>query len=395
MPENNTQTRNGAGGMISAFISSPSAGGIVLILASAAAIIIANTALRESYEGFLHTYIGGLSVEHWINDGLMAVFFLLVGLEIKRELIVGALASWSQRALPGFAAIGGMAIPALIYVWFNADNSATLQGWAIPAATDIAFALGVLALLGSRVPASLKIFLSALAILDDMGAVAIIALFYTSDISLWMLAGVTAMLALLLGMNRAGVTRLLPYLLVGGLLWFFMLKSGVHATVAGILLALFIPLQGKNADAVVPLEKLEHSIAPWITFLILPLFGFANAGVALTGMTFDDLAAPVPVGVALGLFFGKQIGVFGLAALAIGLGLAKRPENSSWMQVYGVSVLCGIGFTMSLFIGNLAFAGSPALVDEVKVGVLAGSVVAALIGMLILRFSASPVRPGN
>ena len=395
MPENNTQTRNGAGGMISAFISSPSAGGIVLILASAAAIIIANTALRESYEGFLHAYIGGLSVEHWINDGLMAVFFLLVGLEIKRELIVGALSSWSQRALPGFAAIGGMAVPALIYVWFNADNSAALQGWAIPAATDIAFALGVLALLGSRVPASLKIFLSALAILDDMGAVAIIALFYTSDISLWMLAGVTAMLALLLGMNRAGVTRLLPYLLVGGLLWFFMLKSGVHATVAGILLALFIPLQGKNADAVVPLEKLEHSIAPWITFLILPLFGFANAGVALTGMTFDDLAAPVPVGVALGLFFGKQIGVFGLAALAIGLGLAKRPENSSWMQVFGVSVLCGIGFTMSLFIGNLAFAGSPALVDEVKVGVLAGSVVAALVGMLILRFSGSPVRPGN
>lgn len=395
MPENNSQTRNGTGGMISAFISSPSAGGIVLILASAAAIIIANTALRESYEGFLHAYIGGLSVEHWINDGLMAIFFLLVGLEIKRELIVGALSSWSQRALPGFAAIGGMAVPALIYVWFNADNSATLQGWAIPAATDIAFALGVLALLGSRVPASLKIFLSALAILDDMGAVAIIALFYTSDISLWMLAGVTAMLALLLGLNRAGVTRLLPYLLVGGLLWFFMLKSGVHATVAGILLALFIPLQGKTADSVAPLERLEHGIAPWITFLILPLFGFANAGVALTGMTFDDLAAPVPVGVALGLFFGKQIGVFGLAALAIGLGLAKRPENSSWMQVYGVSVLCGIGFTMSLFIGNLAFAGSPELVDEVKIGVLAGSVVAALVGMLILRFSGSPARSGN
>lgn len=395
MPENNSQTRNGTGGMISAFISSPSAGGIVLILASAAAIIIANTALRESYEAFLHAYIGGLSVEHWINDGLMAIFFLLVGLEIKRELIVGALSSWSQRALPGFAAIGGMAVPALIYVWFNADNSATLQGWAIPAATDIAFALGVLALLGSRVPASLKIFLSALAILDDMGAVAIIALFYTSDISLWMLAGVTAMLALLLGLNRAGVTRLLPYLLVGGLLWFFMLKSGVHATVAGILLALFIPLQGNTADSVAPLKRLEHGIAPWITFLILPLFGFANAGVALTGMTFDDLAAPVPVGVALGLFFGKQIGVFGLAALAIGLGLAKRPENSSWMQVYGVSVLCGIGFTMSLFIGNLAFAGSPELVDEVKIGVLAGSVVAALIGMLILRFSGSPARPVN
>ncbi|HBQ1476308.1 TPA: Na+/H+ antiporter NhaA, partial [Klebsiella pneumoniae] len=278
---------------------------------------------------------------------------------------------------------------AAIYVWFNAGSDETLAGWAIPAATDIAFALGVLALLGSRVPASLKIFLSALAILDDMGAVAIIALFYTSNISFLMLAGAAVTVALLFIMNRAGITRLFPYLLAGGVLWFFMLQSGVHATIAGILLALFIPLRVTDPDKQSPLARLEHGINPWVTFLILPLFGFANAGVALSGMTADDLMSPVPVGVALGLFVGKQAGIFGLSLLAVSLGLAKRPEKSTWLQVYGVSVLCGIGFTMSLFIGNLAFAESPLLVDEVKVGVLAGSVLAALAGMLILRFSPS------
>ncbi|VGC26024.1 pH-dependent sodium/proton antiporter [Klebsiella pneumoniae] len=280
-------------------------------------------------------------------------------------------------------------MPAAIYVWFNAGSDETLAGWAIPAATDIAFALGVLALLGSRVPASLKIFLSALAILDDMGAVAIIALFYTSNISFLMLAGAAVTVALLFIMNRAGITRLFPYLLAGGVLWFFMLQSGVHATIAGILLALFIPLRVTDPDKQSPLARLEHGINPWVTFLILPLFGFANAGVALSGMTADDLMSPVPVGVALGLFVGKQAGIFGLSLLAVSLGLAKRPEKSTWLQVYGVSVLCGIGFTMSLFIGNLAFAESPLLVDEVKVGVLAGSVLAALAGMLILRFSPS------
>ncbi|WP_135715088.1 Na+/H+ antiporter NhaA, partial [Klebsiella pneumoniae] len=285
--------------------------------------------------------------------------------------------------------LGGMAVPAAIYVWFNAGSDETLAGWAIPAATDIAFALGVLALLGSRVPASLKIFLSALAILDDMGAVAIIALFYTSNISFLMLAGAAVTVALLFIMNRAGITRLFPYLLAGGVLWFFMLQSGVHATIAGILLALFIPLRVTDPDKQSPLARLEHGINPWVTFLILPLFGFANAGVALSGMTADDLMSPVPVGVALGLFVGKQAGIFGLSLLAVSLGLAKRPEKSTWLQVYGVSVLCGIGFTMSLFIGNLAFAESPLLVDEVKVGVLAGSVLAALAGMLILRFSPS------
>ncbi|HIB5416187.1 TPA: Na+/H+ antiporter NhaA, partial [Klebsiella pneumoniae] len=340
-------------------------------------------------EVFLKYNAAGLSVEHWINDALMAVFFMMVGLEIKRELLTGQLATWGQRALPGFAALGGMAVPAAIYVWFNAGSDETLAGWAIPAATDIAFALGVLALLGSRVPASLKIFLSALAILDDMGAVAIIALFYTSNISFLMLAGAAVTVALLFIMNRAGITRLFPYLLAGGVLWFFMLQSGVHATIAGILLALFIPLRVTDPDKQSPLARLEHGINPWVTFLILPLFGFANAGVALSGMTADDLMSPVPVGVALGLFVGKQAGIFGLSLLAVSLGLAKRPEKSTWLQVYGVSVLCGIGFTMSLFIGNLAFAESPLLVDEVKVGVLAGSVLAALAGMLILRFSPS------
>ncbi|WP_318366293.1 Na+/H+ antiporter NhaA [Enterobacter sp.] len=372
---------------VSNFFSSPIAGGIVLIAASVAAIVVANSTLGEGYEALLKYKAAGLSVEHWINDALMAVFFLMVGLEIKRELLIGQLATWNQRALPGFAALGGMAIPALIYVGFNTGNPETMAGWAIPAATDIAFALGVLALLGSRVPPSLKIFLSALAILDDMGAVAIIALFYTSTISLLMLAGAAAIVALLFIMNRTGVTRLSPYLLAGAVLWFFMLQSGVHATIAGILLAFFIPLRPRNAGDEVPLDKLEHALNPWVTFMILPLFGFANAGVALSGMTMDDLLSPVPVGVALGLFLGKQVGIFGLSLLAVSLGLARRPENSSWLQVYGVSVLCGIGFTMSLFIGNLAFAGSPLLVDEVKVGVLAGSVLAALAGILILRLA--------
>ncbi|EII4167978.1 Na+/H+ antiporter NhaA [Salmonella enterica] len=374
---------------VSDFFSSPIAGGIVLIIASLAAIIVANSPWHAGYEALLATKAGGLSVEHWVNDALMAVFFMMVGLEIKRELLIGQLGTWSQRALPGFAAIGGMVVPALIYVGFNHAHPDTLAGWAIPAATDIAFALGVLALLGSRVPPSLKIFLSALAILDDMGAVIIIALFYTSDISLVMLGAAAIMVALLIIFNHRGVTRLLPYLLVGALLWFFMLQSGVHATIAGILLAFSIPLRTKDSDGRVPLDRLEHVINPWVTFLILPLFGFANAGVALSGMTMDDLLSSVPVGVAMGLFLGKQAGIFGLSLLAVRLGIASRPEKSNWAQVYGVSVLCGIGFTMSLFIGNLAFAGNALLIDEVKVGVLAGSLLAVITGMLILRFSST------
>jgi len=374
---------------VSDFFSSPVSGGIVLIIASLAAIIVANSSLSEEYAALLKYKVAGLSFEHWVNDALMAVFFMMVGLEIKRELLIGQLATWSQRALPGFAALGGAVVPALIYVAFNASNSVTLPGWAIPAATDIAFALGVLALLGSRVPPSLKIFLSALAILDDMGAVAIIAFFYTSNISFMMLGGAAAMVLVLYMLNRASVTRLLPYLLTGGVLWFFMLQSGVHATVAGILLAFFIPLRATDRNNHVPLDRLEHAINPWVTFMILPVFGFANAGVSLSGMTMDDLLSPVPVGVALGLFLGKQIGVFGLSVLAVRLGLAGRPANSNWMQVYGVSVLCGIGFTMSLFIGNLAFAGNPLLIDEVKVGVLVGSLLAVLTGVVTLRLGSS------
>ncbi|EIC86384.1 Na+/H+ antiporter NhaA [Serratia sp. M24T3] len=392
MSENTFRRPKIVAAALSGFFNSPISGGIVLIIASIAAIIVANSPLSESYELLLHYTAAGLSTEHWVNDGLMAIFFLLVGLEIKRELLVGELSTWSQRALPGFAALGGMAVPALIYTGFNVGDSKTLAGWAIPAATDIAFALGVLALIGSRVPASLKIFLSALAILDDMGAVIIIALFYTSSISMTMLMAAAGVVVLLFIMNRAGVTRLLPYLLAGGVLWFCMLQSGVHATIAGIVLAFFIPIRGKTVDEIAPLERLEHALGSWVTFLVLPIFGFANAGVSLSGMSLGNLTSPVPIGVALGLFLGKQVGVFSLSLLAIKLRLARRPYNSSWMQLYGVSVLCGIGFTMSLFIGNLAFAQSPLLVDEVKVGVLAGSIIAALAGVLILRF-ASPSRP--
>lgn len=389
MPDVITRTARRQARALVALFKSASAGGIILIIASAAAIVVANSPLAEMYRGLLHYSFAGLSVELWVNDALMAIFFLLVGLEIKRELLIGQLATWGQRALPGLAALGGMAVPALIYLGFNISNGETVAGWAIPSATDIAFALGVLALLGSRVPISLKIFLSALAILDDMGAVIIIALFYTGGLSAMMLAAAAGIVVLLMLMNRMGVKRLTPYLLAGVVLWFFMLQSGVHATIAGILLALFIPLRGKDEQEDAPLDKLEHALSPWVTFLILPLFGFANAGVSLGGLTMDDLLSPVPVGVALGLFIGKQVGVFGMALLTIKTGLAPRPHGSSWSQIYGVSVLCGIGFTMSLFIGNLAFARTPLLVDEVKIGVLAGSIVAALAGMLILRFSSS------
>jgi len=386
VPQSTIRNKKTLSAAVSGFMSSPAAGGIILILASAAAIVIANTSLQEGYESLLKYKTAGLSVEHWVNDGLMAIFFLFVGLEIKRELLAGQLSTWSQRALPGFAALGGVAVPALIYAGFNSGNADTLRGWAIPAATDIAFALGVLTLLGKRVPASLKIFLSALAILDDMGAVAIIAIFYTSDISLLMLGSAAATALLMYGMNKAGVKRLLPYLLAGVFMWFFMLQSGVHATVAGILIALFIPLNTSGTSDS-PLERLEHGLEPWVIFLILPIFGFANAGVSFSGLTSDDILSPVPVGVAAGLFFGKQAGVFGLSVLAISLGLAKKPGNSSWLQLYGVAVLCGIGFTMSLFIGNLAFAGSQLLIDEVKVGVLVGSVLSAFAGALILMLS--------
>jgi NhaA family Na+:H+ antiporter len=371
------------------FMQAESSGGIVLMLSALAALIVANSPLLPTYTGVLHSSFWGMSLEHWVNDALMAVFFLLVGLEIKREMQVGELAKWSQRALPGFAALGGMIVPALIYAWVNRNSAETLAGWAIPAATDIAFALGVLSLLGSRVPISLKVFLSALAILDDLGAVAIIAVFYTSGLDVAMLAASAAVIAVLFIMNRAGVTRLLPYLVLGVVLWVLVLKSGIHATLAGVALAFCIPLNKHLDEAQSPLLRLEQRLSPWVAFVVMPIFGFANAGVSLAGVSLSNLLDPVPLGVAAGLLLGKQIGVFTFALVAIKTGLAQMPTHSSWRQVYGVALLCGIGFTMSLFIGNLAFPGAQLLIDEVKVGVLAGSTLAALAGILVLRFCAS------
>jgi NhaA family Na+:H+ antiporter len=371
-------------------IRSEAGGGIVLMACAALALVIANSALAPLYFGVLKTYLGGLSVLHWINDGLMAVFFLFVGLEIKREFVDGQLSTWPRRVLPGLAAAGGMVAPALIYVAFNGGNPAALRGWAIPAATDIAFALGVLALLGPRVPISLKVFLAALAILDDLGAVVIIALFYTAELSVTMLGLAGATLAGLVALNRLGVTRLAPYLALGAALWFFVLQSGVHATIAGVLLALTVPIRPAPArpdNPESPLHRLEHGLAPWSAFLVVPVFGFANAGVSLAGVTPDSLLAPVPLGIALGLFVGKQVGVFGFSALAIRLGLVDLPAHATWLHLYGVSLLCGIGFTMSLFIGLLAFPTDPALQDAVKIGVLMGSVASALVGALVLRFA--------
>lgn len=376
-------------------LSNEASGGLVLMASAALALIVANSPLAPGYFAVLQTYVGGLSLLHWVNDALMAVFFLLVGLEIKREVLDGRLRTWPDRILPGVAALGGMAGPALVYVAINWSSPETLRGWAIPAATDIAFALGVLALLGSRVPVSLKIFLTALAIVDDLGAVLIIAAFYTADVSLSMLGGGALVMAMLIGLNRAGVTRLPVYLALGVALWFFVLKSGVHATVAGVLLALTIPLRaspGRPEDGTSPLHKLEHGLHPWSAFLVLPIFGFANAGVSLSGVTGKMLLDPVTLGVALGLFLGKQIGVFGFVVATVKLGFAQKPSHASWGQIYGVSLLCGIGFTMSLFIGLLAFAGSPELEAETKIGVLAGTLVCMMLGTVVLLLSGRSVR---
>jgi len=386
--------------VLRSFLDSEAAGGLVLMAAAALALVVANSPLAPAYFGALHAHIGPLSVSHWINDGLMAVFFLFVGLEIKRELLDGQLSTWPRRALPGIAAAGGMAVPALIYAAFNWSDPATLRGWAIPSATDIAFALGVLSLLGPRVPASLKVFLAALAILDDLGAVAIIAVFYAGDLSLPDLGLAAAALAALAALNRFGVSRLSPYMLVGALLWFFVLRSGVHATIAGVALALTIPLRlapGRPDDvAGSPLHRLEHRLHGWVAFGIVPLFGFANAGVSFAGVTADALLAPLTLGVALGLLVGKLVGVFGAAALAIRAGLADVPMGASWSQLVGVALLCGIGFTMSLFIGLLAFADDPALQDEVKIGILLGSGLAGLLGWAVLRVAPRDVpAPGS
>jgi Na+:H+ antiporter, NhaA family len=373
--------------LVSEFMRGEASGGFVLMAAAALALIVANSPLSDLYFESLHAYLGGMSVLHWINDGLMVVFFLLVGLEIKREMLIGQLSSWPRRILPGIGALGGMIVPALIYVAFNRGDAAAMRGWAIPTATDIAFALGVLSLLGKRVPTSIKVFLTALAIIDDLGAVVIIALFYTSDLSLLYLGLAAAVLAVLVILNRTGVRRLWPYLVLGAILWFLVLRSGVHATLAGVALALTIPLRMNDEYQDPPLITLENSLHRVVPFLIIPLFGFANAGLSFAGLSVANLVEPLTLGVALGLLCGKIIGVFGFSSIAIGTGIARLPQSASWLQMCGVSLLCGIGFTMSLFIGLLAFAQHPVLQSEVKVGILGGSLVAGILGFLILRFA--------
>ena len=370
-------------------LESGAAGGLLLMAAAALALFVANSPLAEGYFSALHVSFAGLDLLHWINDGLMAIFFLFVGLEIKREFLDGQLSTWANRALPCIAAAGGVIVPGLIYAGLNAGSPETLRGWAIPTATDIAFALGVLSLLGSRVPTSLKIFLATLAIVDDLVAVLVIAVFYTAELNTAALAGAGIVTLVLVGFNRLKVKRLAPYLVMGVALWWLVLLSGVHATIAGVVLAMTIPLQASKAapdDANSPLHRLEHALSSWVAFLVVPIFGFANAGVSFAGMTPSVLAEPVTLGVALGLFLGKQIGVFGAAWLAIRLGIARLPVAASWLQLYGVSLLCGIGFTMSLFIGLLAFRDA-ALQNEVKVGVLVGSLSSALIGATLLSFA--------
>ncbi len=367
-------------------LDSGAAGGLLLMAAAVMALFVANSPLAASYFDVLHAYVGGLSVLHWINDGLMAVFFLFVGLEIKREFLDGQLSTWANRALPGIAAAGGVVVPGLIYAAVNFGSPDTLRGWAIPTATDIAFALGVLSLMGSRVPTSLKVFLATLAIVDDLVAVLVIAIFYTAEINLPALGGAGLATALLIGLNRLKVLRLAPYLVLGVALWWMVLLSGVHATIAGVVLAMTIPLRrrkGAPDDMTSPLHRLEHGLSPWVAFMIVPIFGFANAGVSFAGMTLDIVREPVTLGIVLALFLGKQIGVFGSAALAIKLRLANVPVAASWAQLYGVSLLCGIGFTMSLFIGLLAFP-DPTLQNEVKVGVLLGSLASAVCGAALL-----------
>ena len=393
---NETTGRRAPPSVLRNLLKSESGSGIVLIGAAGLALGIANSPLAPAYFSALETHIGALTVQHWINDALMALFFLLVGLEIKRELVDGELSSWHRRILPGIAAAGGMIVPALIYVAINQGSPTGLGGWAIPTATDIAFALGILAILGSRVPVSLKLFLTAVAIIDDLGAVTIIALFYTANLSWPWLAAAAGTVGALMAMNRAGVSRLLPYLLLGALLWTCVLRSGVHATLSGVALALCIPFRrspGRPDDSASPLHRMEHALQPWVGFLVVPIFGFANAGVSLSGAGGAGAPGGVPLGIAAGLLVGKQVGVFGASWLAIRLGFADRPRDATWAQLYGVSVLCGIGFTMSLFIGLLAFPGAPVMQSEVKIGVLAGSIASALLGLLVLALSHRELRP--
>jgi len=391
MIRNTTQTVAGAW---RDFLRLESAGGLILVFAAILALVLANSPLADLYAHVLNlkftVMVESFGVSKplllWINDGLMAIFFLLVGLELKREVVDGQLSSPDQIALPALAAIGGLAIPALIYWLINRDNPEGINGWAIPTATDIAFALAILSLLGSRVPASLKIFLTTIAIFDDLAAIIIIAVFYSADLSTSSLAMAGAGIAVLFVLNRLGVQSLAAYLIVGIFIWLFVLKSGVHATLAGIVVAIFIPLKGCEDHS--PSRHLEHILHPWVAYGVLPIFAFANAGVPFAGVSSDAVLGTVSTGIVLGLFFGKQVGVFGMTALAVGLGFAKKPEGSNWAMLYGIALLCGVGFTMSLFIGSLAFEhGGFSQGAALRIGVISGSVASAFCGWLVLHLS--------
>jgi NhaA family Na+:H+ antiporter len=388
--------------MIRDFLRLEAAGGIILVMTAALAMIIANSPLSGLYDTLLGLPVvvqfGALIIAKplllWINDGLMAIFFLLVGLEIKRELVVGELSSWDRASLPGYCALGGMAFPALIFYLLNAHDPVALRGWAIPTATDIAFAMGVLSLLGPRVPAALKIFLLALAIIDDLGAIIIIAVFNTANLSYASLGLAGLGILGLLALNRLGIRRLAPYLLLGVFIWVCDLKSGVHATLAGVTVAIFIPIRpprrGEEAES--PLERLEHMLLPWVSFGIMPIFAFANAGVSFAGISMGSLVEPFSLGIALGLFLGKQIGIFGVGWIAVKIGLCRRPEGLTWGAFYGVSMLAGIGFTMSLFIGSLAFEDLEHA-TAIRLGVFAGSLLSAIVGYLWLRLLSARMPP--
>jgi len=387
-------------GALRDFLRLETASGVILVVAALVAMVVANSPLAGLYGALIdlpvEIRVGGLEIAKplllWINDGLMALFFLLVGLELKREFVAGHLADKSQIVLPGFGAVGGMLVPALIYVWFNQGDAVALQGWAIPAATDIAFALAVLKLLGDRVPLSLRVFLVSIAIFDDVGAIVIIALFYTSDVSLTALAVVAGCLPVLFFLNRRGVAEHAPYLLIGMVMWVALLKSGVHATLTGVLLAFFIPI-GDPEHGESPLHDLEHDLHTVVAFFILPCFAFANAGIPLGGLSLEQVLHPVTIGIVGGLFLGKQIGVLGFCWIAAALGLAKLPDGVRWTHLYGVALLCGVGFTMSLFIGSLAFesTGVNLLFDE-RLGIILGSLLAGATGYVVLHLSLPSTR---
>ena len=373
------------------FFKLEAASGLVLLISAILALIISNSSFSYLYFETLEKYIFfgfnnfglKLSVLHWINDVLMAIFFFFVTLEIKREFIQGELSNIKQAILPIIAAVGGMLVPALIYIYINFGNTETLNGWAIPSATDIAFSLGILSLLGSRVPISLKVFLTALAIIDDLGAIVIIAFFYSGDLSIFYLTMMLLSFIALLVLNKFGFKTFFPYLIIGIALWHFTHESGIHATIAGVLLACTIPHRKKEKDFSL-LVKIEHAISPYVAFGIMPLFAFANAGVSLDGISFSSLLLPVPLGILLGLFIGKQLGVFLFSYVAIKFGFAQMPNNSNWFTLYGVGVLTGIGFTMSLFVGNLAFIDNTQYIDGVKLGVLSGSLLSTLFGYFLI-----------